>query len=212
MAWPVYATNLRARLRCPVCLFVVTADDATARWAAKVIDLGGGNRFAPLVLRPSGVPEITDESQARADPELAVLSAMAHGRDADTGKSVQIALAAQMASLGLDADRSRLYFDLVLFSLSEAARRELQSMDPAKYEYQSDFARRYVAQGQAEGLAEGRAALSSLIAKQLTSRFGVLPEDVRARIAAASLRELETIGERLLSAKTLSEALDRIQD
>jgi hypothetical protein len=44
-----------------------------------------------------------------------------------------------MASLGLDADRSRLYFDLVLASLSEAARRELQTMDPAKYEYQSEL-------------------------------------------------------------------------
>jgi hypothetical protein len=210
--WPVYATNLRARLRCPVCLFVVTADDATARWAAKSIDLGGGNRFAPFVLRPSGVPEITDESQARSDPELAVLSAMAHGRDVDTNKAVQIALAAQMASLGLDADRSRLYCDLVLFSLTEAARRELQSMDPAKYEFQSDFARKYVALGKAEGRAEVQATLSSIIAKQLTSRFGPLPEEARAKIAAASLTELEAIGERLLNAKTLSEAIDRLKD
>jgi hypothetical protein len=32
-------------------------------------------------------------------------------------------------------------------------------MDIRKYEYQSDFARRYVAQGQAEGEAKGRVAL-----------------------------------------------------
>jgi hypothetical protein len=32
---------------------------------------------------PSGVPEIADEGQAQAEPALAVLSAMAHGRDAD---------------------------------------------------------------------------------------------------------------------------------
>lgn len=118
---PVYVTNLRARLRCPVCLLVVTADDATARWAAKPIDLGSGNRFAPLVLRPSGVPEMTDESLARADQELAVLPATAHGKDADTSKVVRIAIAAQVASLGLDADRSRLYCDLILISLNEAA-------------------------------------------------------------------------------------------
>ena len=207
--WPVYAANLRARLRCPVCLLVVTADDSTARWAARPIELGGGNRFVPLVLRPSGVPEVTDEALAREDPELAVLSAMAHGHDADTTKAVQIAFAAQMASVGLDADRSRLYFDLSLAHLSEAARRELQTMDPAKYEYQSDFARRYVEQGQeegrAQGLAEGRAML---IATQLTARFGSLPEDTRARIAAASIAELDAIGERLLNAKTLQAALD----
>ena len=64
---------------------------------------------------------------------------------------------------GLDEDRSSLYLDLVLASLSEAARRELQAMDPAKYEYQSDFAKRFVAQsrveGEASGERSGRAAL-----------------------------------------------------
>lgn len=37
--WPVYVANLRARLKCPVCLLVVTADDATARWACKSVDM-----------------------------------------------------------------------------------------------------------------------------------------------------------------------------
>ena len=84
---------------------------------------------------------------AASDPELAVLSAMAHGKDENPKKSLQIALAAQLASAGLDEDRSRLYFDLVLNSLSEAARQALQTMDPAKYQYQSEFARRYIALG-----------------------------------------------------------------
>ena len=58
------------------------------------------------------------------------------------------------ASVGLDAERSTLYFDLVADSLSEAARKVLQGMDPTKYEYQSEFARRYVAKakkGQSRG-------------------------------------------------------------
>jgi hypothetical protein len=129
---------------------------------------------------------------------------MAHGEDADTGKSVRIALAAQLAALSLDEDRSRLYFDLIVSSLSEAARRAMQAMDPAKYEYQSDFARRYVAQGEARGEAKGRAAL---IAKQLASRFGPLTQQAEARISEASIAELDEIGERLLSARTLDEAL-----
>jgi hypothetical protein len=86
-AWPVYAVGLRARMRCPVCLLVVTPRDAVARWAALPIDLGGGNRFSPLVLGPAGVPQITDHARAKADPELAVLSAMAHGQDADPAKA-----------------------------------------------------------------------------------------------------------------------------
>jgi uncharacterized protein DUF4351 len=199
-AWPAYVANLRSRLKCPVCLLVVTADESVARWAAKPIDMGAGNVFVPLVLRPSGIPEVTDEVAAQEDPELAVLSAMAHGRDVDIHRAAQIALAAQLASLGLDEDRSRLYFDLVLASLSEAARRELQTMDPAKYEYQSDFAKRYVAQGRVEGRA-------ALILKLLTSRFGQLDEQTTARIAQASVEELDAIGERLLAAQTLQDAL-----
>jgi len=208
--WPAYTANLRARLELPVCLLVVTADDAVARWAAKPIDLGGGNRFTPLVLGPSGVPEITDETAAREDPELAVLSAMAHGWDDDVGKAAQIGFAAQMASFGLDEDRSRLYFDLVMASLSEAARKELQAMDPAKYEYQSEFAKRYVAQGKAEGKAEGIAeGRADLLTRQLTLRFGALPAEAHARISTASIAELDAIGERLLTASTLDEALLR---
>jgi len=214
--WPVYVTSLRARLKCPVCLLVVTADESVARWAAQPVDMGGGNCFVPLVLHPSGVPQITQPAQARADPELAVLSAMAHGRDADTAKSVQIALVAQLASEGLDADRSTLYVDLVLASLSEAARRELQAMDPAKYEYQSEFAKRFVAQGIAQGIeqgikrgivrgaTEGRAAL---VLRQLASRFGPIDKDTQTRIHQASIAELDSIGERLLCAGSLQEAL-----
>jgi hypothetical protein len=202
--WPVYVANLRARLECPVCLLVVTATESVARWAAKPIDLGG-NPFSPLVLGPSGVPEIIDETQARSDPELAVLSSMAHGQGADVEKSVQIALAAQSATRDLDEDRFQLYLDLILHSLSEAAREALQAMDPAKYEFQSDFARRYVALGKTEGRAEGVAAL---VIRQLTRRFGPLAEDVRNRLAAASIEELDTIGERLLTAATLQEAMD----
>lgn len=195
-AWPAYCTNLRARLNADAVVLVVTVDEATARWAAEPIHLGGDNWFRPLVLRPGDVPEILDEERARSHPELAVLSAMAHGRDADAAKAARIAAAAAEASLGLDEDRSRLYVDLSFASLSDAARKELQAMDPAKYEYQSEFAKRYVARGRAD-----------LIIRQLTLRFGPPSEDVLSRIAAASIEELDAIGERLLSASTIDEAL-----
>lgn len=198
--WPVYVAGLRARLKCPVCLLVVTADDPCARWAAKPIVIGGGSYLVPWVLGPAGVPEITDESIARADPELAVLSAMAHGRDADAEKSVRIALTAQLASINLDEDRSKLYCDLILNSLSEVARRAFKTMDMSKYEYQSDFAKQYVAQGRMEGRMD-------LVMRLLGVRFGTLSEDVKARIASASLSELDAIGERLLTARTLQEAV-----
>ncbi len=71
---------------------------------------------------------------------------------------------------------------------------------PAKYEYQSEFARRYVAQGQAEGRA-------GLLTRQLTLRFGPLTPDAMARISAASIAELDAIGERVLTAQTLEDAI-----
>ena len=77
-------------------------------------------------------------------------------------------------------------------------------MDPAKYEYQSEFAKRYVALGRAEGRAEGRA---TLLTRQLTLRFGTLAADAVARLGTASIDELDAIGERLLTARTLQEAL-----
>jgi hypothetical protein len=73
-------------------------------------------------------------------------------------------------------------------------------MDPAKYEFQSDFAKRYIGLGRAEGRAE-------LLARLLTRRFGPLPPEVAERLATATIDELDAIGERLLSAPSLEEAL-----
>ena len=73
-------------------------------------------------------------------------------------------------------------------------------MDMRKYEYQSDFARQYVAQGRAEGRA-------AMVAKLLALRFGPLTQQAETRIAAASIEELDAIGDRLLTAQTLNEAL-----
>jgi len=58
---------------------------------------------------------------------------------------------------GLEPERVRLYVDLALSSLNEVAREALEAlMRNGNYEYQSDFARRYVAQGREEGRQEGR--------------------------------------------------------
>ncbi len=86
-------------------------------------------------------------------------------------------------------------------------------MDLAKYEYQSEFARRYVAQGRAEGKVEGRLeGRADLVIRQLTFRFGPLGDAARARISAASIEDLDAIGEHLLTAQSLQEALGLQED
>jgi hypothetical protein len=114
---------------------------------------------------------------------------------------LQIALAAMTASLGLDPDRSVRYVDLVYASLSEAARKSLQAMDPAKYEFQSEFALRYQSQGHAEGEAKGRAeGEARVLIKLLTLKFGALSDAVKDRVQTARVEELELWTERVLSA------------
>jgi hypothetical protein len=121
-----------------------------------------------------------------------------------------------MVSLGLDAERSTLYCDLVLYSLPETARRALQAMDASKYQYQSEFARRYFGQGKAAGVAEGKAAgvaegkvagVAEIVLKQLTTRFGALSPAVASHVQSASAVDLDRIAQRVLTAQTLDEAL-----
>lgn len=211
-AWPAYVANLRARLECPVCLLVLAGDDSVARWAAEPIEIGPGFTFTPFVIGPAEMPQITSAEEARANPEMAVLSALMHGRDDDVDTSVRIALAARHAIATLDEDRSRLYYDLVTNALSDSAREALNTMRPAGYEYQSEFARKYFGEGKEKGKAEGRtegeqSGRASLVLKLLNLRFGVLASDAQRAVAAAPSSVLDEIAERVLTAHTLEDAL-----
>jgi hypothetical protein len=150
-------------VRCEVELLVVTPDRSVAAWAAEPIRIGPSNPFRALVVGPDRLPCITDIEHARAQPELAVLSAMGHGQDAN-GIAVPAALAALAAVVGLD-DARLLYSDLVWVALSDAARGSLEArMRSGGYEYESDFAPRYFAEGKrrAERWAERVLTASTL--------------------------------------------------
>jgi hypothetical protein len=124
-SWPAYVASLRHRLRCNVCLLVVTQSEKVANWASVPIELGPGSVVRPVVLRPSVVPVIEQVEQARQAPELAVLSAMVHG-GGSVDTAVRVALAAAMAAHELDRDHFLLYFGLIRSALSEAARKAFQ--------------------------------------------------------------------------------------
>ena len=211
--WPAYIANLRARHRCPACLLVVTTDDSVTRWAQRPIELGPGTRCHPWVVGPSNTPAVTELHEARENIELAVLSAIAHAQNADIALATCIALATLVENAEIDDERCRLYFDLVIKALSESNPDLAEIiMNSIGYEYQSDFARRYVAQGRTEGKAEGKAegrmeGRIEILLKLLARRYGPLAEPVEALIRNLQDAKLDAVAERILTAQTLEEAL-----
>ncbi len=168
-----------------------------------------GWTLTPLVLGPETVPIVRDDDEATRAPELAVLSVMAHGHEPD---AILIAQAALGAARGLDDERAKLYADLVLLSVDHAARAILEAlMANGTYEYQSDFARRYVAQGRAEGEAHGEArgearGRAHALLGVLSARGIAVPDDVRARIFGCA--DLDLLDRWLASAVTARDISD----
>jgi len=135
-------------------------------------------------------------------PGTTMKMAMAHG-EGDQGAA--IAAAVLPAVRGLDEERARFYGDLVLNSLNEAARRALETMMKG-YEYQSDFAKKYVAQG--EALGEAKASARALLTV-LRARGIAVPDGARERILGQKDPErLERWLEKAAVAASIAEVLD----
>ncbi|MBL9028802.1 MAG: hypothetical protein JNL21_41800, partial [Myxococcales bacterium] len=189
-SWPHYLAAVRSRYRCEACLFVVTPLETIAAWARRPIRLGPNNTFEPYVLGPAAVPAVDDPTEAASLPELAVLSATAHGNDPKDG--AQIALAAIAAASGLPDELAALYYDLIRVSLNDAARRALEElMSQGHYQYQSDFAKKYVAEGEAKGKAEGKAVgkaegKAEALLDILAARGLTISDAQRARVLACT--------------------------
>jgi hypothetical protein len=197
--WPSYLTSGRKQHRCAANLLVIAPKPLVADWCAKPIEIGPpGFVLHPNVLRREGIPVVTDPAEAARRVELAVLSAMAHG---ETEQGASIAAAVLPVIDGLDDDRARFYYDLVYNSLNEAARRALEEMMKG-YEYQSDFAKKYVAQGRTEEAA--RSVLTALRVRGIT-----VPDAARERVLAEKDPErLERWLERAIVAASVAEVID----
>src|SRR5207302_1111761 len=137
---------------CPVILLVVCPDPTVAGWCAEPIVVGTpGLTLVPVVLGPQHVPVVTDPDEARRSPELAVMSAMAHG-DSHREPVFHALLAALEV---VDQDHAALYADLVFAVLPSAARKTLEvCMTTTTHRYRSELARRWYDQGEAKGEAK----------------------------------------------------------
>lgn len=155
-SWPAYVATLHARLDCPAVLLVVCPDQAVADWCRVPIRIGPpGSVLTPVAFGPRQVPVVTDLDLACRLPELAVLSAVAHGAGPNPVPVFQTTFAALEL---IDHEHANLYTDFIYFVLPAAARKSLEEfMTITNYRYQSEFARRYFNEGEAQGEARGEA-------------------------------------------------------
>ncbi|MBC6456728.1 hypothetical protein [Actinomadura sp. HBU206391] len=207
--WPVYLATLRARHECPVALLVLCPDEAIADACAEPIETGHpGWVLTPLVLTPAQIPPTTEPAEARRLPELAVLSAPAHADGPHQEAVLDAMCAAIDAVTEGDEDRGLLYYEYVRSQLSVVARHCLEEiMKASTYEFESDFARRFITIGEAQGEARGeargeaKALLSFLEARHLT-----VSDEARERIISCTdLDQLETWIQRAATVDSVEE-------
>jgi flagellar biosynthesis/type III secretory pathway protein FliH len=138
---------------------------------------------------------------------------MTHGNDEPDG--LETVLAAMVALARFDEERARFYLDLILARLNERVRRALEAMRMQKYEYQSEFARKYYGQGRQEGFAEGlnqgkaegkAEGEAKILLKMIRLKGFALTPELEDRIhRCTDPTELEGWADRLLEARTLDE-------
>lgn len=211
-SWLQYVATAHRKLMRPVTVMVLAVTEEMARWCREPHGYDRlGNTFRPLVIGPDAIPRITDLEQARALPELAVLSVAAHGHEPG---AEAIGIPALLASRTLDNHLLNRYADCIYEWLNQSARRALEEhyKNMHGYEFQSEFFRRAAAEGRDEGRKEGlkegrkegrKEGQQELLGKLLDLKFGELPDWARERLRTANEADLERWTERVLDAPTL---------
>ena len=149
------------------------------------------NELVPVEYRADAVvvftedKPVTDHDRARREPQLAVLSVMAHGQG-NVETAAAIGSAAAWAILPFPEDQRLLYSLLIESNLSEAARKAIE-MQPGLEKFFSETQRRNYEQGRAEGKAEGRLEGEAMALLKILARRGLtLTADQRRDIIACT--------------------------
>ena len=201
----LYIAQLEVELGVEVALLVYCPDWALARWYRGMFEAEAYSLpMRPFVFTPDEVPLVVDVGLARANPALAVFSAICHGDDADVDAAFP-ALAEALRALG--PKKAISYHDIVLAGLppEPRARWEAYMSSAIGSEFRSELLREADTRGEARGqaLGEGRAVLTVLDARGVS-----VSETVREQILACSdLAQLDTWLRRAVTAVTADEVV-----
>jgi len=230
--WPRYAIGLACRLQRPVLLLVVTPRVSVGRWARRRVDLGPCCAFQPLVVGPEELLHPAPETIADS-PEMAVLAAVMGARAPDAGDR---ALQALLRLHPLDNADHDVYADLILTALPRDLRARLEELMLQNYPFRSEFAQRFLAQGREEGKVLGKhegklegkiegkvegkiegkiegklEGLRQGLRFLLRSRFRADEAALISLLDACPDASLESLGERLADATTLTDTVSTLQ-
>jgi hypothetical protein len=202
--WKLYVAQLEDELDVSVALVVYIPKTGLARRYRRMFDSDGLSlMLRPFIFTPADVPLVTDADLARANPALAVFSAICHGGQAKVDDMFPV-LAEALRSVG--PERAILYYDVVLAGLPAPARVRWEAfMTTTVDRYHSELFRELAAQHEERGEArgEGRAVLTVLDARGVA-----VPADARERILACTdLAQLETWLRRAVTATTAAEVV-----
>lgn len=203
--WPLYAAWVHHRLGCSVHVVVLAVDAGVAAWAAG--PFGSGDlSLRTCVIGPEHIPPITDAALARANVELAFLSALAHAREPialEIGRVLWHALDAS------DHEQGDLYWDIFMSRVTIAIRRAL-AMELQGWKPQSAWGKRIYAEGKADGRVSGKAeGLIEGVLALLRVRSIALTRVQRERIRSCrEPRQLRAWLRRAGTVRTASELLE----
>lgn len=115
--WPACLTWTRERLELPTMLLVISPDQGLVEWCQQPIAVNPTFVLRPLVIGTDDIPLVTASDEAEHSPDLAILSAMAHGNDPEHGERVRFALSAAVAKV--DDETANLCREIVSAASSE---------------------------------------------------------------------------------------------
>lgn len=208
-SWTYYLAYLYAKYKVPPVLAVVCQDRATARWAARHVDIGPAHwpalALRPMVLGPNNIPVFTTPDSVARDLPMSVLSAVVHRRDPEI-KAILDAMAPALRDLQeRDEDTAEKLIELTLQGLEKTPAadlwRELMAVDLSFF--QSSVADELRDEGRAQGIVQGKAETIVL----LLERRGIeLSGEDRERVMSCeNLEVLERWFDRAITATSATE-------